>query len=129
VRADTAGEARSKFPAERWAELRRSIESSPGEHATLGAPIFGCHEGEPGTGADLLCAGWAAAFESVSLRIAVSMGLLPISVLDAGQNWPELHADWDEMVAAHLLLPGDPDDHLPLNMRSLCERANDRSSS
>jgi hypothetical protein len=83
---DTAGEALSKFPAERWAELRRSIEDQPGEHATLGAPMFGCHEGEPGTGVDLLCAGWAAAFvrESVSLRIAVSMGLLPISVLDAG---------------------------------------------
>jgi hypothetical protein len=114
VRKDNAGNPRSKFPASRWEALRAtSGDAGPG------APLFGCHEGEPGTGADLLCAGWAASFgrESAEVRIAVMCGLLPVEALDPGVNWPELYQDWDEMVAAQTLQPGEPDDHLPPELR------------
>lgn len=120
VRKDNASNPRSKFPASRWETLRGTIEDPEGGHALMGAPLFGCHEGEPGTGADLLCAGWAASFgrESVQVRIYVSIGRLPASVLGTGRNWPELYENWDDMVAAQTLQPGEPDDHLPPELRN-----------
>jgi hypothetical protein len=116
---DNDDNPRSKFPAERWEMLRATVEDRPGDHALLGAPLFGCHEGAPGTGADMLCAGWAAAFgrDSVELRVAIATGRLPADVLDRGAQWPELYETWDDMVAGQTLQPGEPDDHLPPELR------------
>lgn len=115
VRSDNTDNPRSKFPAWKWRALRATIDDGTGGSAPLGAPLFGCHKGEPGTNADLACAGWLAAFgdRSVTVRLAVAQGRLPADALAPAEGWPPLHADWDEMAAAHLWRPGDPDDHLP----------------
>ncbi|WP_433330075.1 DUF6283 family protein [Spirillospora sp. CA-294931] len=114
VRADNIHNPCSKFPAERWDELRASIDDGNGGSAPLGAILFGCHKGQPGTGADLACAGWLAAFgdRSVAVRLAIAQGRLDPEALRPGTNWPPLHESWDEMAEAQLWLPGDPDDHL-----------------
>ena len=116
VRCDNKDNPRSKFPRERWEQLRRTWEGTrPGESAPLGAALFGCHEGAPGSGEDLLCAGWAASFGtgSVTLRLLASAGMVPREVFRPGDNWPELYRNWDTMASAQLWRPGDPDDHLP----------------
>lgn len=119
VRCDNADNPRSKFPPVRWTELVKTIRDERGFGADIDQSLFGCHEGEPGTGADLLCAGWAASFgrESARLKIFIALGQLPADVLDPGPKWPELYQDWDEMVESQTLQPGEPDDHLPPELR------------
>lgn len=121
VRKDNAGNPRSKFPASRWAVLEKTTRDERGFGPDVDQDLFGCHEGEPGTGLDLLCAGWAAAFGGASarLRLLIAFGQVPRLVLNPGQRWPELYQDWDEMVAAQTLKPGEPDDHLPPGLRDL----------
>lgn len=118
VRADNTCNPRSKFPAERWQSLRDTVDDGTGGTAPLGAPLFGCHKGEPGTDADLACAGWLAAFgdRSMTVRLAIAQGRLNPDALRPGPNWPPLHTSWDEMATAHLWRPGDPDDHLPASL-------------
>lgn len=120
VRCDNAANPRSKFPASRWEVLEKTFRDADGYGADIDQELFGCHEGEPGTGADLLCAGWAAAFGDASarLRILIAFGQVPAMVLDPDQRWPELYQDWDEMVAAQTLKYGEPDDHLPPELRA-----------
>jgi hypothetical protein len=61
--------------------------------------MFGCHKGEPGTDADLACAGWLAVAgrEHIGVRLAVAFGELPAEVLSPGEGWPELFDSYEEM--------------------------------
>lgn len=115
VRTDNADNPRSKFPHERWETLRDTVDDGRGGSAPLGAPLFGCHKGEPGTDADLACAGWLAAFgdRSVTVRLAIAQGRLSPAALEPGPNWPPLYGSWEHMAEAQRWEPGDPDDHLP----------------
>jgi hypothetical protein len=65
----------------------------------FGAPIFACHLSKPG--AEFTCAGWLAVHgrESIGVRIMAMHGHLPIEALAPGVDWPELHADYAEMMA------------------------------
>lgn len=103
IRADNRDNPQAKFPATRWEELTETVRDPvTGQHPTLGDPMFGCHKGEPGTNNDLTCAGWLARFgaDHVTVRMAVATGQLPESALQAGTNWPPLHATWDDVVSA-----------------------------
>lgn len=111
IRADNAGNPRSMFPAERWAMLSASVcdpvtLESPG----LGVMMFGCHKGEPGTNADLACAGWLARFgrDHLEVRVAAATGRLPADALSPGPNWPPLHGSWAAVVAAQTAADGGP---------------------
>lgn len=91
-----------KFAPERFETLRATCRDGDG-HAGLGAPIFACHMGEPGTGDDLACAGWLAVEgrKSLEVRIAVATGGLPVCTLDPDPRWPELYGSYEEMSSAN----------------------------
>ncbi|WP_410659529.1 DUF6283 family protein [Amycolatopsis sp. lyj-112] len=104
VRADNCDSPDTKFPAERWRALAKTVrDPETGQHPTLGDRILGCHKGEPRTEADLACAGWLVRFgaDHVAIRLAVATGRLPASALTPGANWPPLHETWAEMVREH----------------------------
>jgi hypothetical protein len=86
-----------QFPACRYDALRATSDQ-PG----LQAPMFGCHKGEPGTSADLACAGWlaVAGAEHLAVRMAVITGRLEPEDLQPGENWPELFGSYAEMAEA-----------------------------
>lgn len=108
IRADNADNPDSWFPAERWSALTASvIDPATGFGPSIDAPLFGCHKGEPGTNADLACAGWLAQFgpEHPAVRLAVLQGRLPHEAFQPGENWPPLHSTWEEVVHHHTLPP------------------------
>jgi len=112
IRADNADNPKSKFPAERWEELSRSVvDPETGEQPALGEIMFGCHKGEPGTDADLACAGWLAQFgvDHIGVRLAAALGRLPASALEPGANWPPLHRTWQDVVRLQTLPEGHPE--------------------
>jgi len=90
-----------QFPASRY-EALRATTGSPGHEAPIGAPFFGCHKGEPGTNADLACAGWlaVAGIGHLGVRFAVLTGRLEPEHLRPGEGWPELFSSYGEMAAA-----------------------------
>lgn len=101
IRADNSNNPAAKFPADRWKALSRSVrDPETGYQPSLGDPIFGCHKGEPGTDADLGCAGWLAVFgaDHIAVRLAVFTGRLPASALEPGASWPPLHDTCDDVV-------------------------------
>lgn len=115
MRADNAGNPRAKFPASRWDALTETVtDGHDGASPPLGATLFGCHKGEPGTNEDLGCAGWLATFgpDHVAVRLATFTGRLPHSALEPGPNWPPLHPTWSAVREHQTWEPGDPDEHL-----------------
>jgi hypothetical protein len=104
IRADNADNPASQFPPERWAALTATVvDPATGFGPDFDATLFGCHKGEPGSGADLACAGWLARFGDAhpQVRLALATGRLPESALRAGANWPPLHKTWAEVVSNH----------------------------
>jgi hypothetical protein len=104
IRADTADNPDSQVPPHRWRDLTATvIDPATGYGPDFDASLFGCHMREPGTGADLACAGWLARFgqEHPRVRLALAMGRLPVDALTPGENWPPLHETWPEVVANH----------------------------
>ncbi|WP_436759385.1 DUF6283 family protein [Streptosporangium sp. V21-05] len=91
-----------QFSACRYDALA-STSGAPGAEAPPSAPMFGCHKGEPGTNADLACAGWlAVAGENhLGIRIAVAQRRLPVEALTPGAGWPDLYGSYEEMAAAN----------------------------
>lgn len=112
IRVDNATNPASQFPARKWAELTASVEDPvTGFGPSITDPMFGCHKGAPGSDSDLACAGWLVRFggDHPRVRLALAMGRLPESAMVAGENWPELHESWTEVVANHSIgpTPGD----------------------
>jgi hypothetical protein len=101
IRADNVDNPKSKFPPERWEALGVTVRDPlTGREPGLNAPLFGCHKQEPGTGADLACAGWLAQFghDHIAVRLAVAQLRLPADALRPGENWPPLHQTWEHVV-------------------------------
>ncbi|MDF5756563.1 DUF6283 family protein [Spongiactinospora sp. TRM90649] len=92
-----------QFPAERYEAVVATCRDHRAGHALIGAPVFGCHKGEPGTGDDLACAGFLAieGRSSVEVRLAVARGRLPVEVLAPGEDWPTLYASYEELAEAN----------------------------
>lgn len=101
---------RDAVPGEFSAERYECLAVTSGNGVAFGAPMFGCHRGEPGTDADLACAGWLAVAgrEHPSVRLAVAFGRLPADALEPGENWPDLYESYAEMAEAN---GANPDDH------------------
>lgn len=89
-----------QFPAERYAAIRDTTVNADGGHAGLGDPIFACHKSTED--APLPCAGWLAAVgrDSVTVRVLVATGEIPVSALDPGDDWPDLFPTYDAMQEA-----------------------------
>lgn len=88
-----------QFSACRY-DVLADTTGEPGREAHLGAPMFACHKSPEGR--EWACAGWLAAvgWEHLGVRIAAIVGRLPVSALEPGDGWPQLHASYAEMVAA-----------------------------
>jgi hypothetical protein len=86
---------------ERFAALRLT-SGSDDAMVIAGGPMFACHKGEPGTNADVACAGWLAVCSDYHLgvRLAIIRGELNPAAMEPAENWPALFGSYDEMAAA-----------------------------
>lgn len=82
----------------------------PGLHAALAeglrgtcedqyGPLMACHQSREG--AEHACAGWLAVYghRSIRVRASVITGQTPLAALTPQPGWPELHPDFDAMLA------------------------------
>nr|WP_225954516.1 DUF6283 family protein [Kibdelosporangium phytohabitans] len=91
----------SLFSDDDMVKLERA-DGSPGGEAAPSAPAMSCHLDQPGTAhAMRLCAGWLAVVgpHHLGIRMAVIAGRLPEQALSVGQDWAELFANLDQLVA------------------------------
>lgn len=88
-----------QFEACRYERLANT-SGRPGAEAPFGAPLFACHKTPDG--AEAACAGWLAAVgrDNITVRVLLAQRRLPPEVLTPGEDWPALHADYDDMRAA-----------------------------
>lgn len=87
-----------QFSAARYRALRATT-GCPGREAWVTAPLFACHMTP--VGRDMPCAGWLASvgYYSLHVRVLLSQGLLPRSVMTPGADWPELFTSYVAMEA------------------------------
>ena len=90
---------RGQFPARRY-EALRDTTGEPGDEVPIGSPIFACHKSQEGR--ELPCAGWlgSVGVYHLGMRLAAARGELGDSPFRPGEDWPELHESYDEMVEA-----------------------------
>jgi len=64
----------------------------------FGASMFACHQSS--VGHEVHCAGWLASVghRHPSVRLAVAQGRMDISRLRPAAHWPELHANYGEVL-------------------------------
>lgn len=64
----------------------------------LGAPIFACHLSK--VDKEIPCAGWLVAhgWDSIAVRLRLLTRKLDPAAMYPGEDWPELHATYDEMM-------------------------------
>lgn len=64
-----------------------------------GAPLFACHQSQ-GPGEEVVCAGWLATVGNAhpNVRIGVVNGSIPVEALTPGEDWPELHETFAEVI-------------------------------
>lgn len=70
----------------------RNYSPAPGEK------MFACHQSKPD--AEFACAGWlaVAGHRHPEVRLAVLRKELSPEALEPGQDWPELHENWPEVM-------------------------------
>lgn len=92
--------APGQFPPERY-EALRGTTGEPGREAPLGAPLFACHKAPEG--GEFVCAGWLAAvgLENLTARLLAVQGRLTGVGFHPGDDWPELHGSYAELLAVH----------------------------
>ena len=78
--------------------LKGTCPDERGYGPDYGASLFACHKSKDG--AEIACAGWLAVAGKChpGVRIAVTFGRLDPKVLEAGEDWPELHKDYGEVL-------------------------------
>ena len=92
----------SAFSDEDMAKLLHA-NGIAGVEAALGAPAMACHVDQPSTAHPMrLCAGWLAVVGPHHLGVRMDMisGRLPESAVVAGPTWPQLHRDFNDLMAA-----------------------------
>jgi Family of unknown function (DUF6283) len=64
----------------------------------FGSAQFACHQSRPG--AAIVCAGWLAVVghRHPAVRVAVLTGATPHEALSPGEDWPELHSHYGEVI-------------------------------
>jgi len=64
----------------------------------LGAPLFACHQSRPGR--EVVCRGWLVAYgwDNIAVRLKLINGSLTPEDLTAGEDWPELHSTFGEVI-------------------------------
>jgi len=95
-------QAASDIPRYRTGLAEALAVTSPNERGVgpdLDAPQFACHQSLEGE--EFACAGWLATqgHRHPAVRLAVTQGRIPPEALAPGEDWPELHATFGEMLA------------------------------
>ncbi len=64
----------------------------------FGATQFACHQSRAGR--EVVCAGWLAVVGHChpAVRLGVALGATPVEALSPGEDWPELHASFAEVI-------------------------------
>jgi hypothetical protein len=60
--------------------------------------MFACHQSKDG--GEIVCAGWLAVYghASIAIRLQVMSGKIDPEALSPGEDWPELHETFDEVI-------------------------------
>lgn len=98
----------SLFTDDDFAKLRaanagiiRTVYDPAAVDDLLSAPGMACHQDQPDTDHPLRsCAGWLAVVGAhhLATRMRIAAGALPVSAVEAGDDWPPLYQDPDEML-------------------------------
>lgn len=93
--------APGQFAPENYLRLAQTGYGKVGAEAPLDATWFACHKSNQDE--EFHCAGWLAAvgYEHLGVRLAVVHGVVDAAALDPGEDWPELHLTWDDLLATH----------------------------
>ena len=91
----------SAIPFYDHAKAEGLAATSPDERGygpDYGAPMFACHQST--NEREFACAGWLAAVGAAhpNVRLNVSLGHLEPEALEPGEDWPELHATFQEVI-------------------------------
>lgn len=80
-------------------ELAEGLADTCKDEPQLGDHIFACHLSKPEE--EFACAGWLARYgwDSLTVRLLMIDGRIKPEELEIGENWPELHETYDEMMA------------------------------
>jgi hypothetical protein len=88
-----------QFPRMNYERLRNTT-GEPGNEAPWDAPLFACHKSSEDN--EMPCAGWLASVGHYSLRVRIftSEGAIPPEAMTPGEDWPDLHETYEEMMEA-----------------------------
>lgn len=80
------------FSLEKAEGLVRTTETE------LGAPQFACHQSREDE--EIVCAGWLARYgwDNIGVRIGLMTGKYKPEMLAPGDDWPELHETFEEVI-------------------------------
>lgn len=78
--------------------LARCCPDKRGMGPDFGDSMFACHQSKDA--AEIACAGWMATVghRHPGVRLAVAMGRLDAAALRPGRGWPELHANYQNVI-------------------------------
>lgn len=64
----------------------------------FGTPMFACHQSRESE--EIVCAGWLATCGHAhpNARLLVSVGTIDREALQPGEDWPELHEDFEAVI-------------------------------
>jgi len=97
-RVDQDAQSIPHFSLELAEGLANTCPDVRGMGPDFGSPQFACHQSQPG--AEVVCAGWQAIVGSAhpGVRLNVGLGVVPKAALTPGDDWPELHGSFGEVI-------------------------------
>ncbi|MGI0646776.1 DUF6283 family protein [Pseudomonas aeruginosa] len=86
------------FSLERAESLASTSPCAKGFGPSYTDNMFACHQSKEGE--EFACAGWLASVgeRHPAVRLSVFRGTLPMSALKPGENWPQLHTNYQEVL-------------------------------
>lgn len=96
-RVDQDATAIPNFSLEK-AERLAATSQQDGYGPEWGAPQFACHQSRDGD--EIVCAGWLAVegHAHPGVRLNVAQGFVDADALRPGDDWPELHDDFQQVI-------------------------------
>jgi len=97
-RCDTDASDIPNFSIEKARGLVATSPDEKGHGPDFGSPLFACHQSKEG--GEIACAGWLAAVGHVhpNVRLAVLRGRLDPKGLQPGDDWPQLHDNYRDVL-------------------------------
>lgn len=97
-RVDQDATAIPNFSLELAEGLAATSPNEQGYGPDFGSPQFACHQSHEG--GEIVCAGWLAAVGGAhpAVRMAALTGSVPMEALSPGEDWPELHESFTEVI-------------------------------